>query len=179
MWLFFSRCLSPPSLRKRYSANNSVELYYAFRLLFKPGMWKDGHQSGHGVETTKSHFTYTGLWELGVKHGEGHQVGPGGYSYVGNWKSGKKEDTGRAVEVYSKSGTTAVYKSSYTGQFKASRREGVGLMVYSDGTDDVTVFSYYHIATHPAAHADAIAAYVTRLGGAAMRKRTEPQQHQH
>lgn len=140
--LVSTRVYSPSLL----AVTTSVEKFYAFRLLFKPGMWKDGHQSGHGVETTKSRFTYTGLWELGVKQGKGQQVGPGGYSYVGNWKDGKKDDTGRAVEIYSKSGTTVVGKSSYTGQFKASRREGVGLMVYSDGTDDVTVFAYIYIS---------------------------------
>jgi hypothetical protein len=101
------------------------------------GKFLADQQDGRGVHRWPSGASYEGEWIAGGRSGLGKYRFPEGDTYEGRWavlKKGKGEECVRE-------GARGVYMwpngESYTGGFKADKREGKGVFVWYSGRSDL------------------------------------------
>ncbi|GAX13678.1 hypothetical protein FisN_14Lh305 [Fistulifera solaris] len=101
------------------------------------GSWQSGHLHGRIFFSWPDDSTFDGNSVLGKKHGRGVHTWNGGKRvYSGEYESGYEQGFGCLVEQEGGVDDESGSQIRYRGNFKAGRRHGYGVQVWSDKTYD-------------------------------------------
>jgi hypothetical protein len=89
------------------------------------GEWKNGEQSGKGIELWGDGKKYIGEFKNDKKHGSGTFSYADGTKFIGDYKNGKKDGQGTLIWLN---------KDKYVGKFKNGKANGKGIYTFASGT---------------------------------------------
>jgi len=97
----------------------------------------NGLMHGYGKQVVGSGCVYEGEFRNGASQGRGKCTWPGGWEYEGEWVNDFREGDGRCRQIVlgrnaSNDGTKG---EVYTGEWKADKWHGVGLLQFAEGGD--------------------------------------------